>query len=195
MINERTQQIYNLVSDYLASGRDLLVSTQRLLFEIMEIASGVSPEDTKEKEEMNEEIIISCDASIKKNPGGPASVGVVIRFPDGTPPVYLAKAVPSLTNNEAEYDAVYEGLLSLVNTQNTPTYPVLVKSDSQLVVKQLTNEYEINHESLKKRYNSIHALCSKIPVPVRIEWRPRNSTPDLTQANFLAQDLLQVKRH
>lgn len=209
---DRLQKIYNLVSDYVASGRDMLVSTQRLLINVLELAEVEEPaeaeeldeqtpvqtkEEIEEEENMTNEIIISCDASVKENPGGPSSVGVVIRFPKetGIKPIELAKHTPAKSNNEAEYDAVYEGILSLVNIHNAPLYPIVVHSDSQLVVKQLTGEYKINNDTLKRKYAAIHELCSQIPLPVRIEWRPRNSTRDLAQANFIAQEALGVKRH
>ncbi len=140
-------------------------------------------------------ITISCDASIKKNPGGPASVGVVIRVP-GKKPVEIAKIVPANTNNEAEYDAVFEGLKFLSTTVNVPKHEVVVNSDSQLVVKQLLGEYKISDSfpNLKKRCEIIRELAAALPVPVKVEWKPRNSTPDLELANYLAQDAIGVPR-
>jgi len=212
---ERLRQIYNQTSDYLASGKDVLLSTQRLLYTIAELADvPVSEEDDIEipiegenenifseqntEIEVLEKITISCDASIKNNPGGPASVGFVIRFPleTGLPPIEMSKAVPSLSNNEAEYDAIYEGLVTLFNIMNKPKYPVIVRSDSKLAVNQLTGAWKINNETLKKKAQTIHEFCAAVkPVPVILEWHRRNSTPDLTTANFLAQDRLGVPRH
>ena len=146
------------------------------------------------QETVEQKIIISCDASIKVNPGGPAAVGVVIRFPEGKP-VQFSRHTSAQTNNEAEYDAIYEALMFLANTVNRPKFPVVVRSDSQLVVKQLTGKYQINNEVLGRKCSSINELAKALPVPVEIEWRPRNSTPDLTEANFLAQDALGVRRH
>lgn len=197
--DERLEAIYNLVTDQLASGRDMMVSTWRLLNEVKKLSETTieEVEDMPITEEKVEDpvIVISCDASIKVNPGGAAAIGAVIRFPDETKPLSLAKLTSATTNNEAEYDAIYEGLLALVNLHNRPKYPITVRSDSQLVVKQLEGKYKINNVALQRKCTSIHELAAKIPVPVKIEWRPRNSTPDLTQANFNAQDALGVKRH
>lgn len=211
---ERLRQIYNTISDYLASGRDLMISTQGLLSDLMELADTPateeddilsSIEDSSEnifsEEKVEDEfqaIIISCDASIKNNPGGPSSVGVVIRFPDemNQAPMKLSKIVSAKSNNEGEYDAVYEGLVALFNLINKPKYPVIVRSDSKLVVNQLTGEWKINSESLQQKAANIHEFCKAVqPVPVIIEWHRRNSTPDLTEANFIAQDKLGVRRH
>lgn len=211
MSDLKLQAIESLISDFLASKTDMLLSTKNLLDKVLDIISYQEDIDNKEESMTDEnketkeiktsekkedkKIVISCDASIKTNPGGPASVGVVIRFPDQKAPIKLAKVVPSKTNNEAEYDAVYEGLSILANTVNTPRFPIVVMSDSQLVVKQLQGIYKINEETLQRKFESIHALAAKIPALISIEWRPRNSTPDLTDANFLAQDALGVKRH
>lgn len=201
------EQIYNLVSDYIASGRDVPVSTARLLNEILELSQPRLVEDMPEQKTETKEpapetlplpwIEISCDASIKENPGGPASIGYVIRRPveDGVPALKMAQVVSANTNNEAEYDAIYQGLLTFVGLVNRPKYPIKIMSDSQLVVNQLLGTYTINNDILKRKAAAIHALATSIPVPVVIEWRARNSTPDLTEANFLAQDILGVRRH
>lgn len=194
----KLERIYNSISDHLVSGKDMLVSTQRLLVQILDIIGTEDMSIEQEllsEEQIEETIIISCDASIKKNPGGPASVGVVLRFPNEKQVTKVARIVPASTNNEAEYDAIYEGLNFIANLHNKIQYPICVRSDSQLVVKQLLGEYKIENESLKKRCKSIHSLAASLNVPVKIEWHPRNSTPDLSEANYLAQDAIGVPRH
>lgn len=191
---EKLELIHNLVSDYLASGRDLLTSTQKLLEQIMSITTIEDSNLPVDSEHYLDKIIISTDASIKENPGGPASVGFVIR-PPGETPLIISKFTNSTTNNEAEYDAIYEALVTYMNLNNKPTSNIVIRSDSKLVVNQLMGKYQINTESLQRRFNSIHELARQIPVRVEIEWRPRNSTPDLATSNFEAQKLLGVKPH
>jgi ribonuclease HI len=192
---EKLEEIYNLISDEAASGRDMLLSTQRLLDKILNLVTGQDMiVDSKTSWDKDTTIFISCDASIKVNPGGPAAIGAVIRIP-GEEVLKVGKFTPATTNNEAEYDAIYEGLTALVNLHNKPKFPIVVRSDSQLVVKQLMGEYKLSDERMKRKYESIHELASSIKIPIAIEWCPRNSTPDLTEANFLAQDMLGVKRH
>ncbi len=194
----RLEQIYNLVSDHMASGKDMLVSTARLLSEVIKIAEDKQDmEDTQstQQEPTAQVLTISCDASIKVNPGGPASVGFVIRKPDDNKPVSMAKFSPGKSNNEAEYDAIYEGLMFVKTMMAGNTLPILVLSDSQLVIKQITGKYKINLPVLQRKADSINELAKEFPVDVKFEWRPRNSTPDLTEANFIAQDKLGVRRH
>lgn len=213
-MEQNLREIYNLVRDYKASVGDMLVSTLMLLNKIEELADTEETEmDQETKESIQEDnqdgeaakranfIIVSCDASIKKNPGGPASIGYVVSFPEeeALKPMQEGKPIQANTINEAEYSAIYEALVALFNRFHRPKYPVIVRSDSKLVVNQLKGEYKINHDSLQRRCDSIHELCSKVfqeaGVPVTIEWHPRNSTPELTTANFLAQDVLGVPRH
>lgn len=139
------------------------------------------------------QIIISCDASIKVNPGGPSAVGVVILHPDG-PQVSFARVTDAVTNNQAEYDAVYFGLLSLLE-QGRITYPTEVRSDSQLVIRQLNDEIVCKKTDLQDRRDRIWSLVKGSKQAISFTWRPRNSTAELQTANFMAQDALGVPRH
>ena len=142
----------------------------------------------------SQHVIISCDASIKNNPGGPSAIGFVIRKPKEKP-VGISKPSPAVTNNQAEYDAVYESLTTFFNLNNNPGCKVEVRSDSQLVIKQLKGEIKCQDTTLVKRRDAIREFIKALPVPVEFVWKPRNSTKDLEEANYLAQDLIEVPRH
>ncbi len=185
-----------MLEEYMENN-EMLVSTLDFLLKLREVLQGTE-EKTEEKvnTQAAPQVIISCDASIKQNPGGPASVGVVIQFPDPEKKdLEFARYSPATTNNQAEYDAVYIGLTSLMNLCNNPGCPVEVRSDSQLVIKQLKKEMECKDQKLAKKRDLILELIQALPVPILFEWRPRNSTKELLRANHLAQDLLGVSRH
>lgn len=209
-----------MINEYLAK-TDVLVSTHNFLTNLKATIESTSLPDT-EQQEVEEELVsneiqeqeqkssedvidlatykgplieISCDASIKKNPGGPSSVGVVIRVPGQDKSIEIAHGTKSTTNNQAEYDAIYTGLNTLINMFNRPRYPVKVYSDSQLIIRQLNNLAASKDDKLTTKKEFVHALANQIELGVIFEWRPRNSTPDLKQANYLAQDVLGVKRH
>lgn len=147
------------------------------------------------KPKMQEEkIIISCDASITVNPGGDASVGFVIEHPDSET-LKISKAVPSKTINQAEYDAVYEGLTTLFNLRNNTDLPVEVRSDSKLVIKQLNGEWQCKDQKLENKRQLIKELVKQLPTKITFVWLPRNSTPGLKLANDMAQDYLGIKNH
>lgn len=146
-------------------------------------------------------IIISCDASVKNNPGGPCSSGVVIRFPSaGIDPHELCRILPTaVTNNQAEYDAVYEGLNYFLTFGILGAQGIEVRSDSKLVVNQLNDAWAVKDEKLKHRHESVQELVQKLneqlKIPISIVWYPRNSTEDLKKANNIAQSILGVKNH
>lgn len=197
-INERIQRV-------LASNQPLLHDTYKLLNQLVAITQGEEePVAPPAKHEYKlDHIIISCDASITKNPGGQAAVGVVIQFPNtiekyadlAETPLECYRKTKSKSNNQAEYDAIYFGLTSLFNLHNNPGCEVEVRSDSKLVIDQINDKMACKDEKLKAKRNNIYELLYHLPVIVRFEWRPRNSTPELELANFLAQDVLGVKRH
>lgn len=194
---DRLHAIKEMAQNHMS--KDILSSTHSLLSNIVDICNRVEPASKMKKPPLDH-IIISCDASIKKNPGGPAAVGIVIQ----TPPIngktktedYLfSQIVTAETNNEAEYDAVYIGLTALLNIINNPRYEIEIRTDSMLVARQLTGEWECNNEKLKEKRDIILELIGKISSPVFIEWRPRNSTPQLETANNIAQNLIDVPNH
>jgi ribonuclease HI len=138
-------------------------------------------------------VIISCDASIKVNPGGPSAVGVVIEINGAK--LQLSQGSVATSNNQAEYDAIYFGLTTLMTLHNNAQLTVEVRSDSQLVIRQLNGDIKCNDEKLQRKRDLILEYVKQLPVPVEFVWRPRNSTPELKLANYLAQDFLGVPRH
>ncbi len=218
-MSTRDETLIGMINEYLAT-HDVLVSTHNFLTQLkstikalevaetdQEVADNTSYSEMavehKATEQIEEnqpiagaaKIIISCDASIKKNPGGPSSVGVIIRIPGQEQPLKVSHVTKSTTNNQAEYDAVYSGITTLLDTHNRPRYPVVIRSDSQLVIKGLKKEITVKDKKLLNKRDIILEVASKIEMGVTFEWRPRNSTEDLKQANFLAQDKLGVPRH
>jgi len=174
----------------------MLVTTERLLRNITAIAQGADEVILNEPSPPAlDHIIASCDASIKENPGGPSAVGIVILMPQQPNPIQISQASPAKTNNQAEYDAVYIALTTLFDRHNNPQCNVEIRSDSQLVIKQLNKEIECHDKDLQRRRDRILELVTALPVPVIFVWRPRNSTPELKLANYLAQDYLGVPRH
>lgn len=193
----------------LNSGRPMLTRDYDVLYSLWRVAWGDDDGDNvKGKEavyyegpismarpESLEHVIISCDASITENPNGKVAVGVVIEFKNEKPIELFRKVKKSNTCNQGEYDAVYYGLTQLMALKNNPGCEIEVRSDSQLVVNQLNGKWKCNDPELKRRRDSVLELVESLPVPVSFQWRPRNSTPALEQANYLAQDALGVSRH
>jgi ribonuclease HI len=159
-----------------------------------------------EQEELYPDLIgktvASCDASIKENPGGIAASGIVIRFADSSSAPWVASRIlpTAVTNNQAEYDAVYEALNYFRSFgPGYRTKSIEIRTDSKLVVNQLSGTWKVNEENLKHRHESVTEVLAEVReglgIPITVVWYPRNSTDDLKQANYIAQDALGVKNH
>lgn len=193
---ERLEIIAEMAFEALKSKECLTVGAFETLCKIYEIAVGneeLPSIDVPIRPDLDH-IIISCDASVKVNPGGPAAVGFVIENKTEKPNVF-GKRVPATSNNQAEYDAIYEAITTFFNMHNNPSCLVEVRSDSKLVIEQLKGKMKCNDPQLKRRRDLIIELVNQLPVPIKWVWRPRNCNPAMEAANFRAQDLLNVHRH
>jgi ribonuclease HI len=97
---------------------------------------------------------IHADGGSRGNPG-PSGAGAVIRDEGGFTIAVVSKFLGRQTNNFAEYEAVisaFEDLLSRVPESKRASVEVVVKMDSQLVVKQMLGEYKVKHPNIKPQY-------------------------------------------
>lgn len=91
-------------------------------------------------------IIIYCDGGARGNPG-PAALGVYFSQSDKGYSKFLGKA----TNNEAEYSAVIFALKKakhLIGGEEAEKAEIEIKTDSELIVNQLSGKYKIKEQSL-----------------------------------------------
>ena len=90
-------------------------------------------------------IIIYTDGASRGNPG-PASIGVVICDKNERTLKEYYQSLGNATNNEAEYQAVIfalKKLKALFGKTKIKEYEIEMRSDSQLLVNQLTGKYKI----------------------------------------------------
>lgn len=100
--------------------------------------------------------IIHTDGGSRGNPG-PSAIGVVIKG-EGIKKEY-GEYIGEGTNNEAEYKAVIfalRKLKTLVGKENTQNSEVEVIVDSELLTKQLNNEYRVKDKEMRELYMDIH---------------------------------------
>lgn len=103
---------------------------------------------------------IHADGGARGNPG-PAGAGAMIRDEFGNSVASVSKFLGHRTNNFAEYEAVilaFEELGKLVPKEKISSTEIVVKMDSELVVKQMKGEYKVKHPVLKGQ----HARLSQI---------------------------------
>ncbi len=102
-------------------------------------------------------IIAFVDGASRGNPGKAAIAGLL--FDDnGNEIERFAGFIGENTNNVAEYLAIKE---ALTRAQKYNPEFLVIKSDSELVVRQLNGEYKVKDENLKKLYEAVKDLESK----------------------------------
>ena len=96
---------------------------------------------------------IHADGGSRGNPG-PAGAGAMIRDELGNSVASVSQFLGTRTNNFAEYEAVilgFEALKKIVPATKRKNTDVVVKMDSELVVKQMRGEYKVRHPVLKEQ--------------------------------------------
>jgi ribonuclease HI len=127
---------------------------------------------------MSKEYILSFDGACEPiNPGGVASFGYVI-VSDGTELSFGTGVVgegPGMTNNVAEYTGLIEGMKAVSKTVR-PGDTLEIRSDSQLVVRQMNGVYRVRSERLRPLYQKAQKQQNALEargIRVRIQWVPR----------------------
>jgi len=95
--------------------------------------------------------IIYTDGGARDNPG-PAGAGAVICNEKGVVLEEYTEYLGEGTNNEAEYKAVILGLKktrAFLGKKKAKKASVALKTDSELVAKQINGEYKIKDEKLQ----------------------------------------------
>jgi ribonuclease HI len=99
------------------------------------------------------------DGGARGNPG-PAGYGVRIEAADGTLVAELYAPLGIATNNVAEYKGLIAALDYLVGHRHDD---VEIRSDSELLVRQMRGEYKVKNEGLKPLYAQARLLAIQIP--------------------------------
>jgi ribonuclease HI len=102
--------------------------------------------------------IANIDGASRGNPG-PAAYAVVIRDPEGKLVLELAKKFGRDTNNVAEYYA----LLAALDYATTHSIAALrVRSDSELLVRQMQGRYKVKSADLKPLHERASILTRQL---------------------------------
>jgi ribonuclease HI len=100
-------------------------------------------------------LIVSTDGASRGNPG-PAGYGVSIAGADGTIIEELARGIGVTTNNVAEYTAALEGLRKAAELGADD---VLLRSDSRLLIEQLSGRYRVKNPTLQRLHAEVRAIA------------------------------------
>ncbi len=93
-------------------------------------------------------LIAYTDGAARGNPG-PAGAGAYIIDDSGSVVAELTRYLGEATNNVAEYQAL---LLALEELSQHQVESVVIRADSQLMIRQLQGLYKVKNEGLKPLY-------------------------------------------
>src|SRR5580704_1439676 len=133
--------------------------------------------------------IANIDGASRGNPG-PASYAVVIRDPSGKTILELAKNIGRETNNVAEYYALLAAL-DYATSHNVSS--LRIRSDSELLVRQMQGRYKVKSPDLKPLHERAAKLARQIQYFV-IEHIRRELNSDADALANIALDQASERR-
>jgi ribonuclease HI len=148
-------------------------STESVLFEGAELSTIP----------LNSSLTMYVDGASSGNPG-PAGIGIVIFDQDGRQVGKISSYIGNRTNNFAEYTAL---IRALKIAKYFKTNVLKIRTDSELVVKQIKGEYKVKNDQIKQLYDQAISLTRSISS-CKIEHIPREQND---KADYLAKKAAQ----
>ena len=102
-------------------------------------------------------VIINTDGASHGNPGL-AGIGAVIRDELGKVIASISQSIGRTTNNQAEYRAIIAALEKAIKLGVSQ---VDLRTDSELIVRQVSGRYRVREASLKPLYLRVKQLQSQ----------------------------------
>lgn len=131
-----------------------------------------------------------ADGGARGNPG-PAGAGAVAFDNIGKRVIEVSDYIGETTNNVAEYEAVIRGLKNLRDAFPEGHFNhrgVIVRMDSELVIKQLRGEYRVKHPNLIPKYFEVKNLFARSFPYISFEHVPREHNKDADELANRAMD-------
>jgi ribonuclease HI len=128
------------------------------------------------------------DGGARGNPG-PAGYGVRIETEDGTLLEELYAPLGIATNNIAEYNGLLAALRWAVERGQQDVH---VRSDSELLVKQMRGEYKVKNPGLQALYVHARLLVAQLGT-VHFEHVRREMNQEADRLSNLAMDVAEGK--
>ncbi len=101
-------------------------------------------------------LILYTDGAARGNPG-PAAIGIVLTDTSGKEIEAVGETIGKTTNNEAEYRALLRGLECAAQH----TAEVEIRTDSELLARQLSGAYRVRAENLKPLYGQARRAMTR----------------------------------
>jgi len=142
--------------------------------------------DSPSAGEPSAHLIVYVDGASSGNPG-PCGCAAVVKTPGGETVLEKARAFGPATSNVAEYQGL---ILGLEVAATLHTRHLTVRSDSQLMVRQLAGRYKVRSPLLKPLWRQARGMLDPFET-VEIEQIPRQENKE---ADALARKALQKAR-
>jgi len=131
------------------------------------------------------QLIIYIDGASRGNPGE-AGAGVIIKDTKGWALCKVGYHLGKATNNQAEYQAL---LKALKLARQLQARRITIRSDSELLVKQMNGEYRVKNEDLRVLFEEARQIIQAFGV-CKFEYVPREHN---TEADRLANKAIDLK--
>lgn len=105
-----------------------------------------------------QKLLIKTDGRSQGNPG-PAAIGATIKDEQGKLIASISQAIGRATNNQAEYRAIIAALKKAIELG---AEQVDIRSDSELIVRQINRRYRVKNAALKPLYQQVKQLQSQL---------------------------------
>ena len=103
-------------------------------------------------------VVIYADGASLGNPG-PAAIGAIIKDEQGNLITTISQRIGTTTNNQAEYRAIIAALEKAISLG---AREVELRSDSELVVKQINGLYRVKKTTLRPLYQKVVQLIGSL---------------------------------
>ena len=103
-------------------------------------------------------VVIYADGASLGNPG-PAAIGAIIKDEQGNLINSISQRIGTTTNNQAEYKAIITALEKAISLG---AREVELRSDSELVVKQINGLYRVKKTTLRPLYQKVVQLVGSL---------------------------------
>lgn len=119
---------------------------------------GPAPKACPEPHRRGLHLVIHIDGAARGNPG-PAGIGVMLEAEDGLLRWAFYQYIGKATNNVAEYKAL---LLALREAEKLEPAVVKIRSDSELLVRQVQGRYRVKSPHLAELYAQAFSLINQL---------------------------------
>lgn len=130
-------------------------------------------------------IYAHTDGASRGNPGE-SGIGIVLKDAEGNVLLTHREYIGQATNNVAEYRALLT-CLSLVS--QFPCTHLVIKSDSELMVRQLQGKYRVKEPHLKTYFEQVRARLQEAPYRYEIVYVGREENREADELANIAINL------